>query len=145
MFGLKRKGIKEKKQKKIKKKKFLLLIHEEEEEEEEDLFMDFDKFWKIVEHHGRVAAYYKAECEHLWTTYTPEQQEAIVRTIDHKLRTGLFVHYNPAYAMRDNTPKTHQTKILSYAEYYKTFGTTEEVKGWHMENPTGNQVIYVKE
>jgi hypothetical protein len=35
-------------------------------------------------------------------------------------------------------------ETLSYAAYYAKYGTTEERDGWHMENPTGNRVIYVK-
>ncbi len=34
--------------------------------------------------------------------------------------------------------------MLSYAEYYKRFGTTKERDGWQMANPTGQKVIYVK-
>ena len=30
------------------------------------------------------------------------------------------------------------------ADYYAKYGTTSETDGWHMENPTGNKVIYVK-
>ena len=107
--------------------------------------MEFNEFWKLVEHHGRVAAFYKAECEYLWTTYTPEQQEAIVRTIEHKLRTGRFVHFNPANAMRDNAPRTFQQQTLSYNEYYRTFGTTDEVSGWKkVFIPEQQKTIYVK-
>ncbi len=107
--------------------------------------MDFSEFWQIVEHHGRVAAFYKAECEQLWTTFTPAQQEAIVRAIDHKLRTGRFVHYNPANAMRDNVPQAPKTLTLSYDEYYKAFGTTNPVKGWQkVFLPDQQKTIYVK-
>ena len=107
--------------------------------------MEFIEFWQIVENHGRVAAYYKAECEHLWTTYTPDQQKAICESITHKLRTGRFVHYNPVNAMRDNAPQTPRPITLSYAEYYKAFGTTEEVSGWKkVFLPDQQKTIYIK-
>ena len=32
----------------------------------------------------------------------------------------------------------------AFADYYARYGTTEERDGWHMANPTGNKVIYVK-
>ena len=36
-------------------------------------------------------------------------------------------------------------RVLSYAAYYARYHTTEERDGWKMANPTGQQVIYVKE
>ncbi|MBR6167913.1 MAG: hypothetical protein IKQ50_05745 [Paludibacteraceae bacterium] len=45
--------------------------------------------------------------------------------------------------MEENARAPRQ-QTLSYAEYYKRFGTTKERDGWKMENPTGNKVIYVK-
>ena len=103
----------------------------------------FDFLWKLLNEHG-VIERYKGDCFDLWNTLTLNQQRATYRSIRDKIRTGQFVNYHPVKAVRDNAPKTHQTQILSYAEYYKTFGTTVAVKGWHMVNPTGNQVIYVK-
>jgi hypothetical protein len=35
-------------------------------------------------------------------------------------------------------------QVMSYADYYAKFGTTLEQDGWHMVNPTGNRVIYMK-
>ena len=36
-------------------------------------------------------------------------------------------------------------QVLSYAAYYARYHTTEERDGWKMENPTGQQVIYVRD
>ena len=33
---------------------------------------------------------------------------------------------------------------LSYKQYYARYGTTMELDGWKMENPTGQQVVYIK-
>jgi len=106
--------------------------------------MDFDEFWTLVEHHGRVAYYYKNECEDLWRTLTQETQKAVCDAIRTKLQTGRFVHFIPVYAIRDNLPKPPRIQTLSFNDYYKTYGTTEERDGWKMTNPTGEKVIYVK-
>ena len=126
------------------KKKVPPPLHEEEEEEEEDLFMDFEIFWTLVGNRGYVAHFYREECECLWKTFTPEQQETIYDAIEQKLQTGRFVHYNPINAIKDNLPRAPKNQILSYAEYYARYGTTEPQDGWKQANPTGNKVIYVK-
>ena len=46
------------------------------------------------------------------------------------------------FAMKNNNQR--QRQVLSMADYYAKYGTTSETDGWHMENPTGNKVIYVK-
>ena len=121
-------------------------LHEEEEEEEEDLFMDFEKFWEIVKDHGRVAPFYRTECEYLWKNYTPAQQQAICETIERKLQTGKFVHYNPALAMQDNLPRQPKTKILSADEYYRIHHTTENEDGWvRTFLPDQHKTIYIKQ
>ena len=57
---------------------------------------------------------------------------------------GKFVDYNPYFAIMKNSQLMSQRQVLSYSDYYARFGTTEPRDGWHMENPTGNKVIYVK-
>ena len=103
--------------------------------------MDFDVFWNIVANHGRVARFYRHECEQQWTTFTDDQQQAICDAIQRKLQSGGFVHYNPAYAMLDNAP---QKEVLTMSQYYDRFHTTGLQPGWRTENPTGQQVLYVK-
>ena len=85
-----------------------------------------------------------AECLRRWETFDARQQQQIYETIRDKLQAGKFVHYDPLKAIEDNTPKGPKTEILSFNEYYSRYGTTEETDGWHMENPTGNRVIFVK-
>ena len=75
------------------------------------------------------------ECLRLWDTLTARQQEHIYNTIRTKLQAGKFVHYDPLKAIQDNIPKVPKHQILSFAEYYKQFDTTEEQGGWKMVKP----------
>ena len=73
------------------------------------------------------------------------KQRAIYRTIRDKLAAGEFVSENPYYAIYDNAyPPRKRQRVMSYADYYAKYGTTEERDGWKMANPTGQKVIYVK-
>ena len=108
--------------------------------------MDFDDFWTLVENNGSVACYHKSECEDLWKTFSPTQQQAICDSIERKLNAGLFVHYNPAKAMQDNAPKPPKAQILSYDEHYRRYGTDIPQDGFqriHLEDQ--QKTIYVKE
>lgn len=107
--------------------------------------MDFENdFWSLVSEHGSVAGFHKNECLDFWTTLTPEQQQAVCRSIGYKLRTGGFVHFNPLKAMKDNLPKRRQL-ILTADEYYRTFGTTDPVAGFRKIFLKDQQkTIYVK-
>ena len=107
--------------------------------------MDFNLIWDVLKDRGRVAHFYQMECEYLWSTFSEEQQQAIFDAIQTKLNSGRFVHYNPANALRDNVPKQRKIQILSYADYYRTFGTTEEQGGWIKKYlPDQQKTIYVK-
>ena len=103
----------------------------------------FQFIWQLLKNHGGVANHYQAECERLWNEYSTGQQREIYRSIRRKLQAGQFVNYNPVRAVRENAPR-QERQVLSYAEYYKQYGTTAELDGWKMANPTGQQVIYVK-
>ena len=106
----------------------------------------FDFLWQILDKHG-VIERYKGDCFDLWNTFTLEQQRHIYRSIRDKISKGEFVNYHPVKAVRDNVPQASkpQRQTLSFAEYYAKYGTTAEQGGWHMANPTGNKVIYVKQ
>ena len=103
----------------------------------------FEDFWKL---HNPMPEYahMRRFCEKFWNTLPPDKQELICRSIEEKRKNNRFVDYNPYYAMQKNANPPKKTYQLSFAEYYKKFGTTEEQDGWHMENPTGQRVIYVK-
>ena len=105
----------------------------------------FDFLWLLLESHG-VVERYKAEAAQLWETYTLEQQRAIYRSIRDKLRAGRFVHYNPVKAVRENAPKQRPLQTLSYADYYRRYGTTLETDGWQRRFlPEKQTTIYVKQ
>ena len=108
--------------------------------------MDFENdFWCLVKDHGRVAHFYKSECEALWNTYSPEQQQAICETIEQKLQADKFVSFRPTDAMRDNLPKAPKIQIISADEYYRRFHTQTNQDGWvRTFIPEQQKTIYVK-
>ena len=108
--------------------------------------MDFLEIWKILSCRGRVAHFYREECEYLWSTFTPQQQQQIYESITKKLNSGRFVHFNPANAIRDNIPQQRTIRQLSYDDYYRIFHTTEEQGGWKkIFLPEQQKTIYVKQ
>ena len=103
---------------------------------------DFQQLWALLRQHGSSAKR-ETECAALWASYTPDVQQRVYTAIRAKLEQGKFVHYDPLRAM-EKSARAPRQQMLSYAEYYKRFGTTRERNGWKMENPTGQKVIYVK-
>ena len=98
--------------------------------------------WQLLESHGVVPGK-QEECARLWATFSLEQQRHIYRAIRDKLRAGKFVHYNPVKAVQENAPK--QRLILSFNDYYRRFGTTDEQGGWRRQFlPEQQKTIYVK-
>ncbi len=105
----------------------------------------FDFLWQLVQNHGSVAEHYKAELARVWDGYTLEQQRHIYRSIRDKLRTGKYVSYNPVRAVQENAPNAKSPQILTFADYYKQYGTTEEQGGWMRKYlPEKQATIYVK-
>ena len=86
----------------------------------------------------------RGKCRNLWNSFSPEKQQFIYLRIEKKKNRKEFVDYNPLFAIEKNSAAPQQ-QTLSFADYYARFGTTEERDGWHMANPTGNKVIYVKQ
>ena len=109
------------------------------------LFMEdlFKALWAMLYDHG-ASAKKEEGTRRYWVTLSLEQQRQVFTTISTKLREDKFVQYDPIRAIKENIRK-EQKQILSFNDYYTKFGTTEEHDGWHMANPTGNQVIYVKQ
>jgi len=106
----------------------------------------FDFLWQMVEKHGSVARFHKAELERLWDEYTLEEQRKIYCSIRDKLRAGKFVNYNPVIAVQENAPQAQQPQILSFEAYYKRYHTTYETDGWQMKYlPEEQRTIYVKQ
>ena len=100
--------------------------------------INFEEFWDLFdpepEYNNRQRA-----CMVLWEQKGEQQQRAI---IDFLMSGERRSSNNPYYFLADFRIKRPQ--ILSYADYYKQYGTTEEREGWKMANPTGQKVIYVK-
>ena len=84
------------------------------------------------------------QCQQLWDSFSSEKQDFVYRVIKEKKERRDFVDYNPLFALK-RTYRAQQPQVMSFNDYYTRFGTTEEHDGWHMANPTGNQVIYVKQ
>ena len=104
----------------------------------------FFEIWTLLEPKAEYANLL-GHCKQLWDSWPPDKQEEVFLKIENKKIEKKFVDYNPLLALRNNangSPKRRQT--MTFDEYYTKYGTTEERDGWHMENPTGHQVIYVK-
>ena len=107
-----------------------------------DFYMtSFDYIWELLAPKVEFANR-KQACYRLWSSFPLEQQRAIYASIKDKMTKGQFVDYNPYFAIEKNARP--QFKQLSMNDYYARYGTTEPRDGWKMTNPTGNQVIYVK-
>ena len=104
----------------------------------------FYEIWTLLEPKAEYTNLIN-KCKELWESFSLDKQQEIFLKIEKKKLEKKFVDYNPLLAIRNNAierPTRQQT--LSYADYYAKFGTTEERDGWHMANPTGNKVIYIK-
>ena len=99
--------------------------------------MDFETYWTLIGGDMHFADR-KTATETLWKQH-PEKQDAIIEWLQ---KHGRYPNRNPYFFILDFQVKQRQT--LSYADYYARYGTTEPQDGWHMENPTGQKVIYVK-
>ena len=74
-----------------------------------------------------------------WSKRSPEARRAMLAYVKDQ---GVPKWKNPYFFVIDFPEPPRQ--ILSFADYYARYGTTEPQDGWRMENPTGQQVIYVK-
>ena len=100
--------------------------------------MDFEQYWTLI---GGDTNYSdrKSAAEKAWNLCSPEKQNAIIAWLQ---KHGRYTGRNPYFFILDFQAKRQQT--LSFSDYYNRYGTTDETDGWHMANPTGNKVIYVK-
>ena len=99
--------------------------------------MDFNRFLTLFqpdkEFTNRLGA-----AQRLWDQTCSAKQEAIIAWLE---THGRYKGRNPYFFILDFKPRQMQ---MSFNDYYKTYGTTEERDGWKMTNPTGEKVIYVK-
>ena len=99
---------------------------------------DFQLFWDLFcpdeRFNNRRAATYLE-----WQKRSEKARQAMIQW----LRTQRPSEgRNPYFFVQDFREPRQQT--LSFSDYYNRYGTTDETDGWHMANPTGNKVIYVK-
>jgi len=98
----------------------------------------FELFWELFDPDPEFNNRQRA-CRALWEQ-KGEQQQAIIEFLKSgKQRSSI----NPYFFLADFRARRQQT--MSYNDYYAKFGTTEPRDGWHMVNPTGQKVIYVKQ
>ena len=89
------------------------------------------------------------KCQADWCSMDANQQRRVYKLLMSK-KDQAVLNPNPYYALNDAMQEDAQQQakpreqVLSFNEYYARYGTTEEQDGWHMENPTGNKVIYVR-
>ena len=93
-------------------------------------------------------------CLAKWCRWDENKRAQISQHIAAKLQKGEFVNPNPCFALDDaaqwyetaqaKSAAQNRTQTLSFNDYYNRYGTTEPRDGWQMANPTGNQVIYIK-
>ena len=102
-----------------------------------DITFDFETYWSKIGGDIRFANR-KAATEREWAKYPDKHQPIILWLIEH----GSYPQRNPFFFIQDFRLRPVQT--MSFNDYYAKFGTTEERNGWKMANPTGNQVIYIK-
>ena len=99
--------------------------------------MDFNHFLTLFqpdrEFTNRLGA-----AQRLGEQSTAAKQQAIIARLE---THGAYKGRNPYFFILDFKPQQMQ---MSYKDYYAKYGTTEPRDGWQMANPTGNQVIYVK-
>ena len=105
----------------------------------------FEFFYELIKNHGGVAYYHKQEAENVWNGLSLNEQREVYQRVKKKLQERKFVNYNPAQAIRENTPlATKQT--LTYDQYYKQFGTTEDRDGWQrVFDKDKRQTFYIKQ
>ncbi len=105
----------------------------------------FETTWDALVENGSSRRNREAT-KRFWDTLSADQQSRAYERITRKVREGRFVQYDPIRAIKENIRNIPGTETqLSYNDYYARYGTTEEQAGWKMVNPTGHQVIYVKQ
>ena len=89
----------------------------------------------------------RGACERLWEGYDEPTRKRVYEALRAARQEGRWINPNPYFAIEDTAiaeQRKHSPQTLSFNEYYKRYGTTEEQGGWKMENPTGQRVVYVR-
>ena len=107
----------------------------------------FISMWALLNPQGEFKRRRRG-CERLWESYDEATRQQVYDTIYEARQRGDWINPNPYFAIEDvilQQRRQRPPRVLSYAAYYARYHTTEERDGWKMANPTGQQVIYVKE
>lgn len=100
---------------------------------------EFNEFWEAYQPNEIRFPHRRAATFIVWNKRSPAARKAMMDYIN---GYGVPKWKNPYFFVID-FPEPRQ-QVLSFDEYYKRYHTTEEHDGWHMANPTGNRVIYIK-
>lgn len=105
--------------------------------------IEFKLIWQLL---APLPKYYNRQrkCFDTWQGLSGEEQDAVYKRIQTLKNKGKFVNNNPYYAIVDNL-SPEEPKEISYNDYYKKYGTTEEVDGWkRVYKPEERTTVYVK-
>ena len=84
-------------------------------------------------------------CQRLWESFSSEKQDLVYHRILEKKERKFFVDYNPLFAIEKNAVAP-EPQVLSYADYYAKYGTTEEQDGWQrVYEADKKRTIYIKQ
>ena len=100
--------------------------------------ISFDNYWTLFNPEAKFANR-RSVTRARWEQCPTDRRRAIIRWLE---AGKPKCTNNPYFFIQDFSEPRQQT--LTYQQYYAKYGTTEEVDGWKMENPTGRKVIYVK-
>ena len=108
---------------------------------------NFYSLWLLLNPQGEYKRRRRG-CERLWAGYDEPTRQRVFETLSAAKQRGDWINPNPYFAMEDTAigeGRKTRPQRPSYRDYYARFHTTEPLNGWQMQNPTGNQVIYVKQ
>ena len=101
--------------------------------------MDFEQYWNLIGGDVNFADR-KTAAERAWNLCAADKQQAIIAWLK---KHGRYPGRNPYFFILDFQTKRRQT--MTFDDYYAKYHTTDERDGWHMVNPTGQKVYYVKQ
>lgn len=109
--------------------------------------MDFNEIWKLLNPQGEYKRRLGA-CQRLWRGYSEALQQGIYSALSEAKRCGC-IKANPYFAIEDAAidlqAQKPRNQTMSFDDYYKRYGTTEEADGWkRVYKPEERTTVYVK-
>lgn len=106
-----------------------------------DLKTDFETYWALFNPDAQFENRRDAT-QMEWDACPPDKQQAVIAWLR---KHGAYKGRNPYFFIQDFRVKAKPPQMLSYADYYNRFGTTEERNGWQRKFiPEQQKTIYVK-